>query len=90
MFNFIVPMLVLLPILFFTQKKLQVESEKYYFLNIILYFFVSAVKINNYIPLGFMICLIIIFSHSVKNVKSKIMAVILGFCYFVVSVIIAM
>ena len=76
-------------ILIVSSTKLKVEPEKFYFVIIVLYFLVSATKINHIIHLGFMICLINILSHEqIKNRKAKEFAMALGFVYCIVSVII--
>lgn len=87
MLRFIASMAISLLILVFISLKLKVEPEKFYYLIMLLYFLVSATKINNLIPLGFMICLINILSHpTIKNQRAKEGAVILGFFYFIISI----
>jgi hypothetical protein len=62
--------------------KLRVEYEKFYFINILLYFLISASRMG-LIPFGFMFCLLVMFTHSeIKNRKAKIVAIALGFLLY--------
>lgn len=67
--------------------KLRAEHEKFYFIIILLYFLISAVR-TGLIPFGFMFCLLIMFTHpDIKNRKVKIAAIALGFLLYLLYIV---
>lgn len=79
--------MIAITVLSICSLKLREVHEEFYFLNIFLYFTTSSVRIN-LIPVGFMFCLLIIFTHTdMKNRKAKIVAIVLGFILYAIAII---
>nr|PZM89664.1 MAG: hypothetical protein DIU81_02410 [[Clostridium] cellulosi] len=85
MIYFIIALVILILLLILIRVKKKTEIEKYFYLQMFLYFIGSAVYIG-YVPVGFLFCLLIMLSHpDIKNKRFKIIAIALGFIATLIS-----
>lgn len=84
--DYIVCTLLFISLLILINIKHKLEPEKYYLLNMILYFLGSAVYVGD-VPFGFLFCILIMLSHpNVRNKKVKVIAIFLGFLSAVIAI----